>query len=115
MPALMNQNSIQGHRDGIQINGIDRGEGNAVSLTYDKNGYDWLQVRNPENGNLHYTGPNTAQTLNFGGPIQAGALELVQGHRIENRDGEGSILPKERAIVMENPDTTGMTMTLQPI
>lgn len=114
LPALMDARSIQSHRDGIDIHAIDRGQGNGVTLSYDKNGYEWLQVRNPETGTIHYTGPNSPQTLNVGQVLAGGALEIVQGHRIENRDGEGSILAKARALVIENPNTTGMTLTLQP-
>ncbi len=114
LPALMDERSIESHRYGMSIDAIDRGQGNAVTVTYDKNGYDWLQVRNPQTGTVHYTGPNTDQTLKVGQAIAGGALELVQGHRVENREGEGSILVKERAVVIGNPKSTGMTLMLQP-
>jgi hypothetical protein len=114
LPALMDERSIESYRDGIFVDAIDRGDGDRVTVSYDANGYDWMQIRNPENGNVHYTGPNISRTQHFGGTIQAGALELVQGDRIENRSGAGSIVAKERTVVFTNPGTTTMNLSLQP-
>jgi hypothetical protein len=113
MPALVDARAIQSHRDGLGIESIVRGDGNAVTVHYRRNGYDWLQVRDPETGTLYFTGSN-AEPRSISVNPASGAVEVVQGYRIANRDGEGSLLAHERAIITNNPGSARVDLTLVP-
>ncbi len=112
MPALMEERAIDGYRDGIDIESVNRAEGNAVTVTYDANGYDWIQLADPEEGTVLFTGANQDRTLNLSAP--SGAVEIVQGYRIEDRDGDNSMQPMERAIVTANSGAAIINLTLDP-
>ena len=112
MPALMNERSITGYRDGIDVEAVTRQAGNAVTLTYDANGYDWIQISDPATDVVLFTGGNQGRTLNL--TTTSGAVEIVQGDRIENREGEDSMQPMERAVVTANPGSTLIDLTLDP-
>jgi len=112
MPALMDERSIEGYRDGIDVEAINREGGNAVTLIYDTRGYDWIQLRDPATDIVFFTGANQGRTLNL--TTTSDAVEIVQGYRVENREGDDSLLPRERTIVTANPGSTSIDLTLDP-
>jgi hypothetical protein len=112
MPALMDERSIQGHQDGIEVHAITRGDGDTVSVAYDPNGYGWIQVRDPESGSAYLSGVNQAQTLRI--PAPSGAVEILQGHHVRVGVGGNALIIMERAIVTTNPGSNQIDLTLDP-
>jgi hypothetical protein len=115
MPALMDERSVVGYRDGIDVTSVVRGDGNAVTVEYARNGYDRLQLHDPETGNLLYAwGLGTAWNTTISKlPVPSGALELRLGHGVGDQRYANMVV-RERAVVAANPGYATVDLSLRP-
>jgi hypothetical protein len=61
----MEERSIKGCRDGIDVEAVPRAGGNAVTLTYDPEAFHWIQLRDPGPGAVLFTAKNERRTLHL--------------------------------------------------